>query len=115
MKRIALPGSLILLLTIIYAGTAAWAGEGNAREEKALAEAKINLNQAIDKALTEIPGKAVSAELDDELMPPAYVVEVVNQGKTYEITVETRQGQIVQKKFDGEDDDDHHTEGKNES
>lgn len=106
-KRITTISTLAVLATLAMGTTLALASEDNAKEEKALAAAKITLSQAIDKALAAVPGKALSAELDDKLSSPAYVIEVLDQGRTYEVTLNTQSGQVIDKQLDHEDHDDH--------
>ena len=99
---------ILVLLTVLGAGAAlSWADGDNGREEQALKTAGISLVQAIEKAQMSVQGLAVSAELDDEMSPAVYLVEVVNDGRTHEVTVNPQNGRIIRSRLDKKDDDDH--------
>jgi len=107
MKKVITTGIVALLCTFALTGYT-WADENNNREETALANAKISLTQAINNALAVVSGKAVSAELDDENIPPVYVVEIMQGENTYEVTLDTQEGAVLRKQMDAEDDEDSH-------
>jgi len=75
-------------------------------EHRTLMAARIDLGQAINEALKKIPGKAVSAELDDEVSPPVYCVEVFDHGEEYEIILDPMTGNILHVQQDDADEDD---------
>lgn len=90
-------GILLAALLVSAASAAATAAKEHESdlEHRTLMAAKIDLGQAIDEALKKIPGKAVSAELDDEVSPPVYSVEVFDRGEEYEITLDPMTGHIL--------------------
>lgn len=83
-------------------------------EAASVANVKLTLSDAINYAQSEVPGKVLSAELDDEATPLVYKVEVVQLGKTREVLVDAQSGRVLSNKedqLDGksreeEDDDD---------
>lgn len=106
MKRSRVTGVLIALLAVSTAATLAWGKQKSENEALALANAKVLLSQAVDNALSVVPGQALSAELDDEESPAVFVVEVFSQGQTYEVTLDTQNGVMLKKQLDREDRDD---------
>jgi len=108
MKEIGTLSLLVLILAISSMTLVAWADEGSLKEDMALAKAKITLNQAINNALAVVPGKAVSAELDDEESTVVYLVEVVSHGQTYEVTLDTQNGKVLKKQLNSEDENNDH-------
>jgi len=56
-------------------------------------QVKINLTQAINVAESHAGGKAVSAELDDDT--PVYDVEVLKDGKFFEVKVDALTGKVL--------------------
>ncbi|WP_020677587.1 PepSY domain-containing protein [Geopsychrobacter electrodiphilus] len=105
MKKIAILGLLTLILATATMTVKAWADENNAKNDKALAEARITLNQAVSGALAVVPGKAISAELDDEDATAVYRVEIVSHEKTYRVTLDTQNGKVLAKQLDTADND----------
>lgn len=81
-------------------------GHESDMEHQTLMTARIDLGQAINEALKKVPGKAVSAELDDEVSPPVYSVEVFDGGEEYEITLDPMTGNILRVQQDDADGDD---------
>lgn len=107
MKKMKIAGVLIVLLAVFTAAVNVMANQRGEDEASALHKAKISLSQAIETALAAVPGKALSAELDTENNQPVFVVEVVSQGQTQEVTLGTQNGKVLGKKLDAEDRDDH--------
>lgn len=97
-------------MILLAAATLVWAESDSVDEVLALSRAKITLSQAIDKALSAVPGKALSAELDDEGDQGTYLVEVVSHNQIYELTLDTQTGKVLAKKLDAKDDDDQEEE-----
>ena len=97
----------ILIVVLAAATTLAWGKQDGENETLALAKAKLSLNQAIDKALSIVPGQAMSAEFDDEGKTPVFVIEIVSQGQVHEVTLDTQSGKLISNKLDDEDDHDH--------
>lgn len=114
MKRSRVTDVLLVLLVISTVATLAWGKQETENEALTLAKAKVSLKQAVDNALSAVPGQALSAELDDEKSPPVFVVEVVSQGQTYEVTMDTQSGAVLGKHLDREDRDDQDREDKDQ-
>jgi len=106
MKKIGIAGVLILLSAITATNVLAHRHEHES-EAAALAQTKISLQQAVDTATAAVPGQVLSAELDERRDQTAYFVEVVDQGRIYEVTIDSQSGKVIDKKLDREDDDDH--------
>ena len=106
MKRIRITGIVIVLLAVA-ATTLTWAEQSQSEEIIALSNTKISLSQAIDTALKTVPGKALSAELDNEEGDYVFVVEVVSNDQTFEISLDSQTGKVLESKLDLEDDDEH--------
>jgi uncharacterized membrane protein YkoI len=96
----------VLLIAVLFTVTSAWAKQESESEALNLAKTKISLGQAIDSALSAVPGQALSAELDTFKGQPAFVVEVVNQGQTFEVVLDSQNGRVLKKEVDPEDHDD---------
>ena len=99
-------------LVVAGAGVMAFAAKSHELDEAAsLTSAKLTLSDAINYALSEVPGKVLRAELDDEHNPLAYNIEVVQQGKTREVLVDAQTGRVISNvedkadKQDGDHDD----------
>ena len=89
---------------LAIASAFAFAAQNRERDEGALlASAKLTLSDAINYALSEVPGKVLSAELADDGSPLAYKVEVVQQGKTREVLVDAQTGRVISNKEDQAD------------
>jgi len=106
MKKIGIAGALIVL-SAISATTVLADRHEHENEAAALARAKISLQQAVDTATAAVPGQVLSAELDERRDQTAYFVEVVDQGRIYEVTIDSQSGKVIDKQLDREDDDDH--------
>ena len=103
--------SLTLVFAIMASVAIAWASRDSDEEALLLAKTKLSLTQAIDTALAQVPGKALSAELSDENRL-AYLVEVVQQNRTYEVTVDALNGKILGKSMDKIDAENHDREDR---
>lgn len=71
-----------------------------------VSQATISLTAAITAAEAHTNGKAVEAELDDEGEQAAYKIEVINDGKLTDVTVDSRTGQVTTATADRPDNDD---------
>lgn len=114
MKKSRVTGVVVVLLALSILTTMALGEQETKNEALALGKANISLSQAIDNALSAVPGKALSAELDDEENTPVFVVEVVTQGQTYEVTLDTQSGAVLKKHLDREDRDDEDGEDRDQ-
>ena len=104
--------AILVLAMVATASVAfAWFENDNENEAMLLAQTKVSLTQAIENALTTVPEKALSAELNDEGQL-AYLVEVVQQDGTYEVTVDALNGKIIGKSLDKVDDEKHDREDR---
>ena len=118
-KLIFITVSGILAATLITAGisfgqsVASEVREGSIRlENRAEANfpslAKIKLDQAVQAALTAVPGKLLKAGLEDENNFLVYGIEVVTADKTImEVKVDAGTGKVLAMNQDKIDDDEH--------
>lgn len=99
-QRTTFLSTLALLGLICLWAMPASAAAGGSDETTALLKARINLTQAIARARAEVPGKALSAELDAGHAPTVYQVEVWRQGRTYDVVLDSRSGKILETRVD---------------
>ncbi len=104
-----------VVVTAIVLGTAAPViaseGEhGDARENPAIANAKVALREAIQTAERQNNGRALSASIEDEDGKTYYEVRTASNGKAVEVHVDLQTGAVVSMKnrnleriFDRED------------
>ncbi|MEO8324904.1 MAG: PepSY domain-containing protein [Nitrospirota bacterium] len=93
MKKQLIPGFMVIAFTL--AVNPSWA---LFEEDKAelLKETKITLVEAVEKALTNMKGKAVEAELEKEHGKTVYEVKIIDEsGTTREIYVDAHSGNVV--------------------
>lgn len=68
----------------------------SASEAEFPAMAKITMAQAMEAALTAVPGQVLKAELDDEKGFLVYEIEVVTANKTVmKVTVDAGDGKVL--------------------
>lgn len=65
------------------------------REIQLIQQAKITLAQAIDIAEKSLPGKAISAEIDDDMPTPVYKVKVTKDNMVYKVRVDGTTGAVI--------------------
>ena len=65
------------------------------REIQLVQQAKITLAQAIDIAKKSLPGKAISAEIADDMPTPVYKVKVVKDNMVYKVRVDGTTGAVL--------------------
>lgn len=104
MKKMVYVGAFAVTMAIA-ANSFALVDDDQFEESEALSKTRITLSQAIDNALTAIPGKALSAELDNRDEEIFFVVEVVKDHETYEICLDSQTGEVVYTRLDKKDDD----------
>jgi len=82
--------------------------EKDAKEIQLFNQAKITLSDAIEAAQQKTGGKAIEAEVDDEAATIQFEVEVVKDGKVYEVKVDGISGKVLKVALDDEttEDDD---------
>lgn len=100
---------IVLALTMVCA-TAVWANDDGENEIASIANAKINLTQAVDSALKSVPGKALRAELDAEDDGNVFLVEVVSDNQIYEVSIDAATGKVLGKRVDPKDNNDEEDE-----
>jgi uncharacterized membrane protein YkoI len=110
MKR-NLKSMLVALAVVAGAGTglavvARAAGSEN-DAVASLAQARINLTQAVDLALAQTAGHATRAELNDENGRPVYEVEVVaSSNQVFDVRVDAVAGKVLSSTPDQADHED---------
>lgn len=84
------------------------ARESEKYEAAAPSQARITLEQAVQRALQAHPGQALEAEIEHEHGRTLYVVEVATQDKILEVGVDPMTGQVVgvEAEDDHEEDED---------
>ena len=83
----------------------AQAGESKEKEAKELqlfSKAKISLIEAIKAAEHKTGGKALEAELDDGSNTVQFEIEILKDGKIYEVLVDGTTGNILKVSLDDE-------------
>ena len=97
-----------MLAMVIMTGTAvnlAQASESKNEEAKELqlfSQAKISLQDAIKAAEQKTGGKAMEAELNDKSDTVQFEVDVVKEGKIYEVIVDGKSGHVLKVSLDDE-------------
>jgi uncharacterized membrane protein YkoI len=97
MKQTVAAGAVLMLSGI---GAAAWADRDDVR---ALQEAKITLQQAIEAAISHHGGQAYEASIDDDSFSPAYEVSVVKDNRVFDIRVDAVTGEVSGVREDHDD------------
>lgn len=75
----------------------------DADEVRVLAETKITLTQAIAAAERHQGGQAYEAKVDDDSFKPEYEVDVVKDGRVYEVRVDGVSGAVIGAREDHHD------------
>lgn len=88
------------ILSMVIVGCTLWVNPSWAlfEEDKAelLKATKITLVEAVEKALTNVKGKAVEAQLEKEHGKTVYEVKIIDEsGTTREIYVDAHSGNVV--------------------
>lgn len=84
--------SIILCAAIIAVAPLA---HGQTKTEKKLNEASITLTQAIEIAEKETGGVAFEAEIERNSFNVEYEVELLVEGKKYEVTIDAKTSEII--------------------
>ncbi len=93
MKKPFILSMVIVGLTLSVNPSWALFGEDKA---ELLKETKITLVEAVEKALTNMKGRAVEAELEKEHGKTVYEIKIIDEsGTTREIYVDAHSGNIV--------------------
>lgn len=103
----------ISVLAIAAAMTCAAAyGSAHANENDALAvvATKISITQAIAIAEQHVKGKAARAEYENTKQGWAYDVEVVSNGRVFDVRIDANKGKVLSSLEDQVDHDDEHDE-----
>ena len=75
----------------------------DADEVRALSETKISLTQAIAAAERHQGGQAYEAKVDEDSFKPEYEVDVVKDGRVYEVRVDGVSGEVIGAREDQND------------
>jgi uncharacterized membrane protein YkoI len=108
MSRYTKVSVLFVTIAAIAAGTAAYAAKQSENDAFAVTNAKVSLVQAISAAEQHVKGKASRAEYEKTKSGWAYDVEVVANGKVFDVTVNSENAAIIASTEDKEDHDDDH-------
>lgn len=97
----------ILAVATAAAATAAYAAKGEEQNDAmAITQARIPLAQAVTVAEQHIQGLASRAEYEHSRQGWVYDVEVVGQGKVFDVKVDADKGTVVATSEDKADHDD---------
>ncbi|ODV06666.1 MAG: hypothetical protein ABT20_12845 [Rubrivivax sp. SCN 70-15] len=118
MKR-NLKMSLVAIAIVLGAGVgvtlAARAAGGENDAVATLAQARINLVQAVDIALAQTAGRATRAELGDENGHAIYEIEVVAaNNQVFDMKVDAVAGKVLSSQIDKADRDHEEKDGDND-
>lgn len=72
-------------------------------EAELLAKAKVSLVEAIQAAEKSVGGKAYDASLDDDATSPEYEVNVMKDGKSFDVRVNGGDGSVISSREDIDD------------
>lgn len=98
----------LLAIAIAATGTAAYAADGGAgNDAMVVTNAKIPLTQAINVATQHAHGTAARAEYENSKQGWVYDVEVVSQGKIFDVKVDPGTGKVISSAVDKVDHDDY--------
>ena len=98
----ALLAMVIMTVTATNVVQAAESKEKEAKELQLFSQAKISLTEAIKVAEQKTGGKAMEAEVDDESNTVQFEIEVLKDGKIYEVMVDGKTGKVVKVSLDDE-------------
>ncbi|HSE57562.1 MAG TPA: PepSY domain-containing protein [Nitrospiraceae bacterium] len=96
---------IALILGLMWVGTVqpsyALFGLGDSDKKELIASAMITLQQAVDKAVGDVPGTVVEAELEKHDGRVVYEIEIIDeQGKECEVLIDARTGETIKIKRD---------------
>ena len=89
---------ILIFITICCLANSAFASDQ--KEIQLIQQAKITLSKAIEIAEQSLTGKAISAEIDDDLPTPTFEVKVVKENLVYEVVVDGTTGTIIKSALD---------------
>lgn len=95
-----------LAVALTTAAGAAYAATGNENDALAIAKAKISLSQAVQAAEQHANGHASRAEYENTKDGWVYDVEVVEEQKVFDVTIDAQNGSVLASRQDGADHDD---------
>ncbi|ALV61673.1 MULTISPECIES: PepSY domain-containing protein [Burkholderia cepacia complex] len=100
---------LSVLAVLVAAGVAAaYAANGNGENDAmSIVHAPVTLAQAVTAAEQHVHGKAARAEYENSKQGWVYDVEVVGDGKAYDVRVDANKGTVLASTVDIADRDDH--------
>lgn len=102
--------ALLFAGLIGIAGTTAFAVAAKDKPEPELSEifkTKVSLSQAVDLAEQHMKGKAIHAEFEHSRQGWLYEVEVVSQGKVFDVRIDSDKGSVISAEPDSSDEHDH--------
>lgn len=92
--------TLTALAAIMLLSSASWSV---AKEAKGFSSAKITLSEAIRAAEKHTGGKAYEASFDDDNFKPTYEVDIIKNGKSFDVEVDGLNGKIIRSRPDDDD------------
>ncbi len=86
---------LAMTMALMVAGPMANVARAGVRDALASVNAKVSLVQAIAAAEQHVNGKAAAAEFERKWQGDLYEVDVVNDGRVFEVRVDANTGAII--------------------
>ncbi len=74
-------------------------------EYKAMKQAKISLNQAMQKAAQNVNGKVIEAEFDIDNGKSVYEIKVAKGNQVHKVVIDSMTGKVISSRLDTSDDD----------
>lgn len=103
--------SLLISLVMLTGGFALSSEKGH--DHSNLPQTAITLEQAIDAAKSEVAGRVLEAELEQEDGKAVYEVEMAGaNGQIRELTVDAQSGKVLKNEVEEDDHEDHDSEDK---
>ncbi|HDR9483035.1 TPA: PepSY domain-containing protein [Burkholderia aenigmatica] len=98
----------VLAALVATSAAAAYAANGNGENDAmSVVHAPVTLAQAVTAAERHVHGKAARAEYENSKQGWVYDVEVVSDGKAYDVRVDSNNGTILTSSIDSSDHDGH--------
>lgn len=108
MRKLSLLAVAVFISSVVGLG-AAFASDAS-EDAQALGDANIGIQAAIAIAENQIGGKAYEAELETEKDKTLYEVEVIRNGKEFEVVVDPMTGKVLSSEEEKEGDNESENE-----
>ncbi|KCZ55084.1 hypothetical protein HY29_02415 [Hyphomonas beringensis] len=92
-----------LAAAVVLGGAATGFAHADREDARAMEAAKITLIEAIQAAETHQGGKAFEAQIEDDSFTPEYEVNILADGKVYDVRVNAETGDVIGSREDLDD------------